>query len=181
MEDLEIIELYHRRNEQAIRETSNKYGGLLYSIAHDVLHSREDSEETVNDTYGKAWSAMPPQRPNALCAFLSRITRNLAISQWRKAHTQKRSGILVELSELESDHMDAADELNLKELTATIETFLLKLPKDERVLFVKRYFFAMSISKLATEAGQTESQISGRLYRLRQKLKTKLEQEGYVI
>lgn len=181
MEDLEIIELYHHRDERAIRETSHKYGGLLYTIAQGVLHRHEDSEETVNDTYIGAWNAMPPQRPLALCAFLSRIARNLAISRYRKAHARKREGILVELSELEADGATVEDAVHAKELTAIIEDFLRHQRKDDRVLFVKRYYFAVSVTQLAEEAQQTESQMAGRLYRLRQKLKAKLEREGYAV
>ncbi|WP_409968932.1 sigma-70 family RNA polymerase sigma factor [Bengtsoniella intestinalis] len=181
MEDFEIINRYHSRDSIAISQTASKYGTLLYAIAHGVLHSHEDSEETVNDTYCHAWDAMPPQRPTSLRAFLSRITRNLSIDRYRKSHAQKREGILVELSEFESDFTTTEDAVNLKDLTASIEKFLRKQSKDDRVLFMKRYFFDHSLSDLAQESESSVNQISSRLYRLRQKLKQQLEQEGYVL
>lgn len=181
MEDMNIIQLYHQRNQQAITETASKYGRLLYTIAKEILQNHEDSEETVNDSYGGAWNAMPPQRPRILPAFLSRITRNLAISRYRKHHAQKRTGILVELSDLEPSRVQTEEEVMTQELSASIEVFLRQLPKEERVLFLKRYFFAQSLQDLAEEAQSSVNQISGRLYRIRQKLKRKLEGEGYII
>ncbi len=181
MDDFEIIALYHSRTERAIHETASKYGTLLYCIAKDVLKSHEDSEETVNDTYTGAWNAMPPTRPQSLRAFLCRMARNLAITCYRKHHAKKREGILVELSDLESggDALDAAIDGNA--LTASIEQFLSSLPLDEQNLFVKRYFFALPLSDLALESESTVNQVSGRLFRLRKKLKKQLEQEGYIL
>lgn len=102
MDDLAIVDLYHRRNEQAIVESDKKYGALCRSIALRLLGLREDMEECVNDTWLAAWNRMPPDRPEALGAFLGRLTRNLSISRWRRDHAQKRyRGIEILLSELE--------------------------------------------------------------------------------
>ncbi len=51
MEDNAIVELYFARSEQAIRETEQKYGAYLNTIAANILHLPEDAEETVSDTY----------------------------------------------------------------------------------------------------------------------------------
>ena len=51
MDDEAIISLYWHRDENAIYETSLKYGKLCWHIAGNILSSREDSEECVNDTY----------------------------------------------------------------------------------------------------------------------------------
>ncbi|MFI3250026.1 MAG: sigma-70 family RNA polymerase sigma factor [Eubacteriales bacterium] len=179
MEDQEIIHLYHQRNEIAITETASKYGKLLYSVAKGVLHSREDSEEVVNDSYQGAWSAMPPQKPDSLTAFLCRITRNLAISRVRKSTAKKREGILLELTELEPEKSAIDDSLLLQELTANINQFLEKLPYEDMVLFVKRYFFDQNLEELSVLMAMDQNKISSKLYRLRQKLKQKLIKEGY--
>ncbi|MFI3254168.1 MAG: sigma-70 family RNA polymerase sigma factor [Eubacteriales bacterium] len=179
MEDKEIIHLYHQRNEIALSETASKYGKLLYSVAKGVLYSREDSEEIVNDTYQGAWTSMPPNKPDSLTAFLCRITRNLAISRYRKSTAKKREGVLLELTELEAEKSGMDDSLLLQELTDSINQFLEKLPREDRVIFVKRYFFDESLGELSEELLMEENKISSKLYRLRQKLKQKLIQEGY--
>ena len=92
MEDGQIIELYWSRDQRAIRETDGKYGKLLHSVAWNLLQSREDSEECVNDTYLRAWNAIPPARPGAFRAWLARITRNLSLDLWKRRGAERRGG-----------------------------------------------------------------------------------------
>ena len=82
MEDLEIVDLYWARAENAIAETAHKYGAYCRHIAYRILWNNEDSEECVNDMYLSAWRSMPDQRPARLGAFLGKITRNLALNRW---------------------------------------------------------------------------------------------------
>ena len=90
MDDRKIVEMYFARNEDAIRETDKKYGRYCYSIAYTILHSSEDSKECLNDTYVKAWNAMPPHHPSKLSAFLGKITRNLALDRYAYYNAEKR-------------------------------------------------------------------------------------------
>lgn len=101
MEDSRIIELYWLRDESAIQVTSRKYGPYLFKIAYNILTDTQDSEESVNDTYLKAWNSMPPHRPGLLPAFLGKITRELSIDRLRYRTRKKRldSGYMLELSE----------------------------------------------------------------------------------
>ena len=95
MEDSGILELYFLRNEQALRESDRKYGAYCGAIAYGILQNREDTEETVNDTWLSAWNAIPPRRPECLKGFLGRITRNGAIDRWRRRTAEKRGGEMV--------------------------------------------------------------------------------------
>ena len=104
MEDIQIVDLYFARNEQAIKETAQKYGKYLFSIAYNILSSNRDSEEAVNDTYMGAWHSIPPHRPNRLSTYLGKITRRISLEKWKYFHAQKRGGgevplALEELSE----------------------------------------------------------------------------------
>ena len=103
MEDQGIIALFFKRSEQAIEETDKKYGGYCYSIAYNILTNREDSEESVSDTYLAAWNTIPPRCPNFLNAFLAKMTRHISIDRWRKLSAKKRGGgeIILALEELE--------------------------------------------------------------------------------
>ena len=102
MEDQGIVELFFDRSEQAIVETDKKYGGYCYTIAYQILASREDSEESVSDTYFSAWNTIPPRKPTLLQAFLGKITRHISIDRWRKQSAQKRGGkeMILALEEL---------------------------------------------------------------------------------
>ena len=182
MDDLAIVELYHRREEQAIAESDKKYGALCRSIALRLLTLREDAEECVNDTWHAAWNRMPPDRPNALGAFLGRITRNLSVSRWRREHAQKRyDGIEVLLSELE-DCVPAPgtveEDLDRQRLARAISVWLDSLTDADRRLFIRRYWYGDSVKDLAAERGGRANVLSQRLLRLRTALRVFLESEG---
>ena len=87
--DEQIIEMYWTRDEQAIKETDNKYGQFLFRIAYNILHDSLDCEECQNDTYLGVWNAIPPTRPNVFQAFITQIMRRIAINRY-KEKTSKR-------------------------------------------------------------------------------------------
>jgi len=185
MEDCQIIEQFWSRNENAIIETGNKYGRLLNSIAYNILSNKEDSEECVNDAYRKAWDSIPPQRPCSLAAYLGRIVRNLAINRWYENHAQKRYNsaqiLLCELSDCLPASTNVESEVELNELSEIINSWLYSLPKDDRVLFLRRYWYGDSVKKLAYECRTTPGRVAGRMFRLRHNLKIVLEKEGVSI
>lgn len=185
MEDLQIIDLYFRRDETAITETANKYGAFCRRVAKNILSLEEDTEECVNDTYLHAWNSMPPQRPVKLGAWLGRIVRNIALDMWRRHHSQKRySGIeqvLDELADCIPSPQTVEREIDQKELTEAINTWLAELRQNDRVLFMRRYWNGDSVKDLAKECGMTSGGLAGKLYKLRQSLKTFLEKEGYIL
>ena len=184
MDDRAIIELYNQRDENAITQTQNKYGRYCYSIAYSILRSNEDSEECVNDTYLKVWNAIPPKMPHIFSAFIGRITRNTALDRYEKNRAQKRDvGIelaLDELSECISSEMtgDESDEFVLKN---AINGFLESLPKRTRIIFMRRYFYLLSIKEIADGLSMSESNVKVTLMRAREKFREYLENEGIVI
>ncbi len=185
MEDAQIIELYWQRDEDAIRCTDDKYGAFCHRIAMNILHSYQDSEECVNDTYGRCWDTMPPQRPRSLRAYLGTIIRNFSISRYRSAHAQKRfGGAEVLLSELEEcvpapeSVQRTADANALGEL---ISDWLEELETESRVLFIRRYWNGDAVKLLAEEAGVRPNVLTKRLHRLRDGLRRYLEKEGVTV
>lgn len=185
MEDNQIIDLYFCRDESALTETAKKYGTFCQRIAMNVLSIREDAEECVNDTYHTAWNQIPPTKPDSFKAFLGRIVRNFAISKYRALHAKKRfNGLEVMLSEL-GDCVPATEsveqEIEAKELTEHINTWLAGLKKEDRVLFVRRYWYGNDVRELAKRCGVTATQMTQRMLRLRRKLKVFLEEKGVVL
>ena len=182
MDDLAIVELYHRREERAIAETDKKYGGLCRAIALRLLGIREDAEECVNDTWYAAWDKMPPERPQSLGAFLGRIPRNLSVSRWRQSRAQKRySGMEVLLSELEEcvpAPGTVEEDLERRQLAQAISVWLDTLGAEDRRLFIRRYWYGGGVKELAEEAGERANTLSQRLSRLRKNLRIFLESEG---
>ena len=186
MEDQQIIDLYWARSQQAIAESELKYGPYCRSIARNVLGQEQDAEECVNDTWLRAWNAMPPQRPAVLSAFLGKLTRNLALDRFRHDHALKRGGSQTEvaLHELEdclSDSHSPDELLEAEETSRVISDFLRSQPEIDRRLFLRRYFYLDSMEALALRFGMSVSQVKSRLHRTRLKLKHTLEKEGIIV
>ena len=165
MEDEAIVALLWRRSPQAIEELDKKYGKLCRKLANNIVNSREDAEECVNDAYLGVWNAIPPARPHSL----------------RRRQAAKRSGCTVALEELEgclTDGKTVEDEVEAKELARLIEAFLDTLTAKERVIFMRRYGFMDSYGEIARRVGISEKNVSVRLSRMRRKLRDYLgEQE----
>lgn len=184
MEDQGILELFFDRSEQAIVETDKKYGGYCYAIAYNILASREDSEESVSDTYLTAWNTIPPRKPNVFNAFLGKITRHISIDRWRKRSAQKRGGkemflALDELGECVGSQGPEA-EISQRELTRILNSFLTGLPETERNVFLSRYWYLDSIEAIVKITGFSQSKVTSMLHRTRGKLRKKLSEEGYL-
>ena len=183
MEDQEIVELYFRRDEQAIVQTDRKYGPYCYSVAYNVLSDQEDAQECVSDTYLAAWNRIPPARPSLLGAFLGKITRHLSIDRWRRRSAYKRTGgqmtfALEELGEIADRGETPEDTVGRKELVAAVNRFLQALPQRERSVFLCRYWYLDSLEDIAAKTGLTKGHISTMLHRTRKRLCICLQKEG---
>lgn len=184
MEDREIVQLYWDRNEDAISQTSRKYGNYCTSIAKNILGNYEDAEECVNDTYMGAWNSIPSHRPNILSTFLGKITRNIAFNRYKYNNADKRGGselpvVLDELSEFVSGNSNVEKEIEYKELVKAINSFLGTLSSEKRTIFICRYWYSDSIAEIAKQHGLKANAVAMILLRLRAKLKKYLLERGF--
>lgn len=183
MEDCQIVQLYWDRDEQAIAVTAEKYESYCMTIAKNILGNGEDAEECVNDTYWRAWKAMPPHWPERLSAFLGKITRNLAFNKYSYYTAEKRGGgemtlVLEELGECVSGRDDVEQEIDRLELVRVLNDFLSGLSEKKRNIFLCRYWYADSVRAIARRFGMREGTVSMTLHRLRTELKGFLTERG---
>ena len=183
LEDAAIISLYWRRDAQAIPATAEKYGSYCTAVARNILRDQRDTEECVNDTYLRAWNAMPPHRPAVLSAFLGKITRNLALNRRRKDAAEKRGGgeadaVFEELSQVVSHRDTPESDLDRRELLGAINEFLAALPDTKRRIFVCRYWYFDSAEDIAANFGFSSGKVRSMLHRTRKKLQNHLKEEG---
>ena len=185
MDDKKIVELYWQRDESAINETKIQYGNYCYSIAYGILKNNEDAQECENDTYLEAWNSIPPKKPVHFSAFLGTITRQKAIDKWRRKNALKRGGeVGLSLDELEGcipDNRAIDDNLIAEELAKKISDFLRTLPQNERLVFVRRYWYFDSVNDICNRFGYGKSKVKMMLKRTRDKLISYLEQEGVLL
>lgn len=187
MDDKQIIDLYWKRDESAIYETNQKYGGLCYGIAKNILTIHEDAEECVNDTYHQAWISIPPQRPEKFGSWLGKVVRNCAINLWNRNHRKKRyAGMTDLLSEMEDcipsgqtvEQEIEEQEIEEQELTRYINEWLRSLKTADRKMFIQRYWYGEALSIIAERNGISPGKMAQQMYRLRRDLKCTLEKEG---
>ena len=184
MTDSQIIALFWERNEDAIRQTHAVYGRKLYAVSHKILRSSQDAEESVSDTYMRAWETIPPQRPNYFFAYLAKICRNFSLSklQWNSA--AKRNAEVVSLTqEMERCIPDRSHERKMEgeEIGRVLNRFLDSLSVESRLIFMRRYWYADSIAEIAARFNISQSKVKTRLHRTRNKLQLFLESEGIYV
>ena len=184
MNDSQIIELYWNKDSKAISASIEQYGAYCFSVANGILDDAQDSEECVNDTWLKAWNAIPPARPTVLKVFFAKITRHLSFDRYKARKSLKRGGgdmplVLEELAECIADESDVEGQVNAKELGEAINRFVASLSEREQKLFVRRYFFSEPIKVIADRCDMNENYVNVTLSRIRKRLRSHLSKEGY--
>ena len=185
MTDTQIIERLFDRDEQGLRIAEKQYGAYCRRVASQILHSREDVQECLNETWLRVWQAIPPRRPKNLKMYLASITRNLAYNMHRYASAKIRGGgqltaALDELAECVTGSGDPEDAAIARELGQCLNRFLERLPERERDIFLRRYFFVESSRQIARRYKMREGNVAVILTRVRKKLREHLIQEGYI-
>ena len=183
--DEEIIDLVFERSEQAIRELDIKYGKICHNLSYNIVNSRRDAEECVNDAYLGAWNAIPPTRPEPLLSYIVKIVRNVSLKiYYRKEAAKRNSTYTVAMQEIEAciaDQKTVEDEVEARELAHIIESFLDTLTTKERIIFMRRYAYIDTYADIAERMGISEKNVSVRLSLIRQKMKQYLiEREVFV-
>ena len=186
MDDLAILELFRDRSEDAIKEAQKKYADYCYTISFGILQNEEDAEECVNDTFLQAWNSIPPNMPDYLKSYLGRIARNLSINRAKELARMKRgSGVvpldISELSEVVSQPGSVWEKIDEEVLLRVINDFLKKQKKLYSIVFTQKYWYLLEIKRIAELNGISESKTASILHRMRNRLKKRLEKEGYNI
>ena len=179
MDDKTIVALYVTRDQNAIIESAKKYGAFCHSISMNIVHNPQDAEECVNDTWLGAWNSIPPHLPASLRTYLGKLTRRISINKWKASRRAKRnSDLIIAFSELE-DCIPAPEDTDEGVFCELIDRFLATEEATDRLLFVGRYWYNRSVGDMAAYYGLTANAVSGRLKRMRQRLRKFLEKEGY--
>ncbi|MDD2221555.1 MAG: sigma-70 family RNA polymerase sigma factor [Clostridia bacterium] len=184
MDDNKIIELFFARDETAIKETAYAYGKKLECLSYGILKNIEDAKECINDTYLKAWNTIPPQKPTYFYAFIAKICRHLCFGKLDYKNAQKRNFEVVNLSdELMCCIPDKFSEIELedKAIGDILTAFLNTLSEDNRLIFMRRYWYCASVSEISKHYHISESKVKTSLHRTRKKLKAYLETEGIFV
>lgn len=176
-EDIKIIELLFERDQEALAHVEAKYKNLYKSILTRILSDSEDISECENDVLLAVWDSIPPNRPNNLSAYISKIARNISINKFKYNNRSKRSdGYTAALDELYECIPDKSPQNSIdvmeeqSRIKKILSEFFEKLDKESRVLFIRRYFYLETVTELSKRYNITENKISVKLFRARKKL-----------
>lgn len=185
MNDVEILELFWARAQEALSAAAERYGPLCRSVAGNILNNSRDAEECVNDVWLAAWNAIPPARPERLGAFLARLARNIALDRLDYNRARKRNGeldlVFSELEECLSARERVEDKVEAGQTADAIDAFLRTLPREQRWVFLRRYWYADPVAEIARRGRMSPGKVKSMLFRTREKLKKYLEQEGIAV
>lgn len=182
MDDGKIIKLFQVRSEEAITQLSHKYGPLCKKITKNILTSKEDIEESINDAYFALWNSIPPNEPISICNYLCTTLRNIATKKFYYNTAEKRNSsydiALEELSNCLATAETIETTLSSKELGQYINEFLYELDLENRTIFVLRYWCGESVIDISKKYGLKQNTVSTKLKRTREQLRTHLILKG---
>lgn len=183
--DGEIVEGLRNRDQSALVRLSEKYGAFIYTVCFGLLGSAQDSEECKNETLFKMWNAIPPADPKDLKAFAASVARKTSVDRFRAEHRKKRigQGLIYPLDDFAgslADDRSVVDEAEAAELASILNAFLQTLSEKERVCFVQNVYFGSAPPQIAKKTGIPRSSVYALLKSVKERLKTKLNEEGYL-
>ena len=186
VDDKELIQLYFDRNELAVTETQRRFGGYLYTIAHNILGSVQDAEECVNDVLMRLWEHIPPANPENVYAYFASVARSVARKRYQMKHALKRGGdetalVLDELRDCCTDPDTVEQQIDSRSLRDAITSFLETLKPEQQTIFVQRYWYFMPVKEVSADMSLSESSVKMRLLRMRGVLRDQLVKEGFDI
>lgn len=184
MDDKRIIELLFERSEEGIDELREKYGRAMYGVSYNILGSREDAEECVNDAYLSLWNLIPPERPSPLYAYACRIVRNISLTRLKHKTQAKRDGddiSLNEIAELIPSDASVSDEFERAEITKCLNEWLETLPRDNLYIFMRKYWYMEKAERIAKALRISESAVYLRLDRMKKSLRKYLFERGIIV
>ncbi len=178
MTDQDLIALFEQRTEDAIAQTDRQYGAYCRSIIRSLGLPQEDMEECLNDAYLAVWRAIPPSRPLQFQSWLAAVVRNAALARLRAGRRRPETASLEELQDCLPGGLDPVSETEARQLSGRISEFLLAQPAAYRIAFVRRYWYQDSIDEISRRQGWSENRTKGVLFRMRNKLRKILQEEG---
>lgn len=181
-EHTEILALLRAGDERALSETAARYGGMCLRLAQNILGSREDAEEVVNDALMQLWQTAPDALPRNPEAFLVTVTRRNALKYLEKRTAAKRGGNAAQVTEDLEQILRAADDVEAacdsRAVQQVIRQFLGTLPQEQQAMFIQRYWYFCTSREIAKELHLRAGSVRVTLMRLRSQLKAMLEKEG---
>jgi len=158
------------------------YSPLLFRVAHSVLRSRPEAEDTVQDTFIRVLQHQRKAHQHQLPAirdlrvWLIRITWNLALDRRRRIRPEQMDDLFAE--SLVSRTLPADQALHEAQRHKAVFRELERLPQKERQVLLLSALEELATTEIAAILGKSESAVRALLFRARTRLRERLNQGG---
>jgi RNA polymerase sigma-70 factor (ECF subfamily) len=150
------------------------YSGLLFRVAHSVLRSRAEAEDTVQDTFVRVLEHRRTlHNIRDMRVWLIRITWNLALDRRRRIRPEQMDDLFA--ATLVNPNIPADEALDEAERMKAILREIDRLPKKEREVLLLSALEELGTPELAAVTGRSESGVRALMFRARTRLRERLE------
>ena len=181
-DELALIERARAGDQDAFESIVRAYEKILYNLALRTLRSREDAADAVQETFLKAFRALPEFRAESkLSVWLYKIANNVCMDMLR---SRKETGSLTEEDGAEDEasladgRFDPVTILERKDLRDRVHAALRKLPLEFRQPLLLRAFGELSYAEIAATLSLDQGTVKSRIYRARKGLCAILSEDG---
>ncbi|MFZ1978049.1 MAG: sigma-70 family RNA polymerase sigma factor [Bacteroidota bacterium] len=191
--ELELVQKAQKGDQRAFSLLVKKYESTVYSFAYKVCRNEEKAAETLQDTFVNVYRKLDQFNGKAkFSTWLYQIVTNNCLMKRRKSKLERSS---LSMESPESGHEDSdfqedraeiqptislkqtpQDEVVNKELRGLLDNAILKLPMEQRIVFVLRDIEGRSAEEAAKILNVTVPAVKSRLRRARLFLRSQLQE-----
>ena len=177
--DIEIISKIAGGEVKLYEILIRRYNSFLYKIGRSYHYNHQDTEDLMQETYISAYCNLKKFEHRA--SFKTWLTRLMLNHCYQKKHKLSYANEII-TGELVTEKENALfqfsnnkDQMINKELGSVIETALLQIPSDYRMVFTLRELNGLSVAETAAALDISEANVKVRLNRAKTMLRSAIE------
>ncbi len=181
LRDESLLYMICRRHEAALKELYDRYNGLVFSIALEIVGDRHIADDVLQDVFATVWQKADSYRVSRgdVKVWLASLARHRAIDVKRRQNHDPE-GRSVDLSAVDfsliADSPDPEDEVDIVLQGQRLRHALNALPPEQRQALQLAYFGGLTTKQIAERLGEPQGTIKTRIRLALLKLRRELEQ-----
>ncbi|WP_395735361.1 RNA polymerase sigma factor [Prosthecobacter sp.] len=182
-DDLVLVQAAQAGDLDAFDQIITRHQSTMTAMLHRFATNRADLEDMVQETFVRAWRALPQWRPDRpFLHWLKRIAANIGLEFCRR-HQRSPFSRLVQPTEESHplDHIASEESATANDSLAGAQFILSHLPPDDRALLTLLHLEQMPLDEIAAHFGWSKVKAKVKAFRARQRLKTILTRHGYTL
>ena len=169
--DIELIrEVLQDSNARAFETLMKRYTSSVYGAALRLMKDEENAQEVTQMAFIQAYRHLDSWRGENFGAWVTIIANHIALRMLEK-EKRRQTDPLDENTDPPNEEYDEQKELQLQAMEAAIA----QLPEADRQIIQWHYYENLPLQTIAQQLGQTENNIKVRMYRIRERIKKKMQ------